>query len=301
MIWPFELQFMQLALAAGLVVGACAPLVGAFLVHKRLSLLGDGIGHMAFAGVAAGLLLNIAPLWTALAAAVLGALMVERLRRMRVAAGDLALALLFYGGIAGGVVLSGLAGSLNASMLSYLFGAVLTVTPGDIWTIAGIGGLILIVLAVTGRALFSVLIDEESARVAGLPVDALNALLAVLAAVTVVIAMRVVGILLVAALMVLPVGASQAFARSFRTMLAGASALGVVSVVAGLSASRAWNLAPGGAIVLTAAVAFAAASLLGGRVRRRNQEPHAVSPHTVGVGGAAHPGASVVSRPDDAR
>lgn len=276
MIWPFELRFMQLALVAGLVVGGCAPLVGGFLVHKRLSLLGDGIGHMAFAGVAAGLLLGVAPLWTALAAAVLGALVVERLGRARAASGDLALAVLFYGGIAAGVVLSGLAGSFNASILSYLFGAVLTVTPADIWTIGAVGAVIVVVLAATRRALFSVVVDEESARVAGLPVDVLNALLATLAAVTVVIAMRVVGILLVAALMVLPVGASQALARSFRSMLAGASALGMVCVVAGLTASRAWNLAPGGAIVLTAALAFTVASLLGSRRdRHRLRRPSA--------------------------
>ena len=259
---------MRLALAAGLVVGACAPLVGAFLVRRRLSLLGDGIGHVAFAGVAGGLLLHVAPLWSALAVAIVAAVLLERMRRSRSASGDLALALLFYGGIAGGVVLSGLAGSLNAGILAYLFGAVLTVTPADIWTIAAIGAVILVVLAVTGRALFAVAVDEESARAAGLPVDALGTVLAALAAVTVVVAMRVVGVLMVAALMVLPVGASQALARSFRSMLAGAALAGSLSVVAGLTASRAWDLAPGGSIVLAAALLVALASLAGSRTRR---------------------------------
>jgi zinc transport system permease protein len=263
---------MQLALEAGLVVGACAPLVGTFLVRRRLSLLGDGIGHVAFAGVAGGLLLGVAPLWAALAVAVAAALLLERMRRSRSASGDLTLALLFYGGIAGGVVLSGLAGSLNAGILAYLFGAVLTVTPAEIWTIAAMGAAILIVLAVTGRALFAVAVDEDSARAAGLPVDTLGTVLAVLAAVTVVVAMRVVGVLLVAALMVLPVGASQSVARSFRTMLAGSAAIGVASVVAGLAASRAWDLAPGGSIVLAAALLFALASLAG-TLRHRRTRP----------------------------
>ena len=264
MPWPFDLRFMQLALVAGLVVGASAPLVGAFLVRRHLSLLGDGIGHVAFAGVAGGLLLGVAPLWSALAVAVLAAVAIERMRRNRTASGDLALALLFYGGIAGGVVLSGLAGSLNAGILSWLFGAVLTVAPQEIWTMAAIGGAIVVVLAVTGHALFAVAVDEDAARAAGLPVDGLGMVLAALAAVTVVVAMRVVGVLMVAALMVLPVGASQALARSFRSMLAGAAAAGALSVVAGLTGSRAWNLAPGGSIVLAAAVMFALASLAGG-------------------------------------
>jgi zinc transport system permease protein len=111
--WPFDREYMQLALAAGLVVGASAPLIGTFLVQKRLSLMGDGIGHVAFAGVAAGLLTGLSPIWTALVAAVAGALAIEWLRLRRRASGDLALAVFFYSGIAGGVVLTGLAGSLD--------------------------------------------------------------------------------------------------------------------------------------------------------------------------------------------
>src|SRR4051794_25471395 len=129
--WPFEREYMQLALAGALVVGICAPLIGTFLVQKRLSLLGDGIGHVAFAGVSAGLLLGVWPMWTALVAALGGAVGVEWLRSHGRASGDLALALLFYSGIAGGVVLTGLAGSLNASTLTYLFGSVLTIDHGD--------------------------------------------------------------------------------------------------------------------------------------------------------------------------
>ncbi|MCA1691178.1 MAG: metal ABC transporter permease [Actinobacteria bacterium] len=210
--WPFDRQYMQLALAAGLVVGASAPLIGTFLVHKRLALMGDGVGHVAFAGVAAGLLFGISPLWTALVVAVAGAVAIEWLRLRRRASGDLALAVFFYSGIAGGVVLTGLAGSLNAGVLTYLFGSILTVSPADTVTIVVLGVVVLAAVAASWRALFSVILDEEAARVAGLPVDALSLGLAALAAITVVAAMRVVGVLLVAALMVLPVGAAQRIA-----------------------------------------------------------------------------------------
>jgi zinc transport system permease protein len=261
--WPFDRQYMQLALAAGLVVGACAPLIGTFLVHKRLSLMGDGVGHVAFAGVAAGLLFGLSPIWTALVAAVGGAIAIEWLRLRRRASGDLALAVFFYSGIAGGVVLTGLAGSLNAGVLTYLFGSILTVSPGDTVTIVLLGAVVLLAVGVSWRALFTVILDEEAARVAGLPVELLSLGLAALAAVTVVAAMRVVGVLLVAALMVLPVGAAERLARSFRGTLGWAAVIGVGSVILGLTTARMGDLAPGATIVLFAAAAFLAASLLG--------------------------------------
>lgn len=266
--WPFDRGYMQLALLAGLIIGVCAPLIGAFLVQKGLSLLGDGLGHLAFAGVAAGLLLEVAPLATALAMAAAGAIAIERLRSRGRASGDLALALFFYSGIAGGVVLLGLAGALDAGVLSYLFGSILTVTPADAWTVTALGVVIVSTLAVAGRALFAIVLDEESARVAGLPVDALNAVLAALAAVTIVAAMRVVGVLLVAALMVLPVASGQLLATSFRSTLAWSVVIGIGAVVVGLATARAWALAPGGTIVLVAAATFAVTSVVTARLAR---------------------------------
>ena len=259
--WPFEREYMQLALAGAVVVGLCAPLIGTFLVQKRLSLLGDGIGHIAFAGVAAGLLLDVWPIWTALVAAVAGALAIEWLRSHGRASGDLALALFFYSGIAGGVVLTGLAGSLDAGTLTYLFGSILTVDRADALTIAALGLVILASVALAWRALFSIVLDEEGARVAGLPVDRLNLGLAALTAVTIVAGMRIVGILLVASLMVLPVGAAQRLTRSFGATLLVASGIGAASAVVGLAGARQWELAPGGTIVLVAAAAFAVAAL----------------------------------------
>ena len=264
--WPFDRTYMQLALLAGIVVGATAPLIGVFLVQKGLSLMGDGIGHVAVAGIGASLLLDTSPTWTALVVAIAAALVIEFLRTRGSATGDLALALVFYGGIAAGVVLASRSGT-NTNLQPYLFGSILTATADDVWTVVGLGAVIVVAVGFTGRALLAVVLDEDSARVAGIPARSLNTMLAVLTAVTVVMAMRIVGVLLIAALMVLPVATSRLLARSFRTTLVGAVIVGVVSAVVGLFAARQWALAAGGAIVLVAAALFALASIVAGARR----------------------------------
>ncbi len=267
---------MQRALAAGLIVGAFAPLIGTFLVQKRMSLIGDGIGHVAFAGVGAGLLLSVSPVWMALVFAIVAALGVDYLRSRGKASGDVALALFFYSGIALGVVLLSLGGGLNASILTYLFGQPLTVTASEIRTTAALGAAIAIAMWTVRRVMFAVVTDEDWSRIAGLPTGLMNSLLAVLTACAVVAAMRVVGILLVAALMVLPVASAQVLAHSFRATLAWAVGIGMCSVVLGLTASGLWNLAPSGVIVLTAALFFGIVSI-GKRAAPRTlrQEEHA--------------------------
>ncbi len=262
--YPFEREFMQYALWVGLAVGACAPLIGIFLVQKRQALMGDGLGHIAFAGIAAGLLLEIWPVWTALIAAVAGALAIEWLRNRGSATGDLALALFFYGGIALGVVLISRSRSGELNILPYLFGSILTVEARDVRVVVILGLIIVGSLALIGRALFASLLDDESARVAGLPVVLANTTLSVLTAVTVVAAMRIVGILLIAALMVLPVATGRLVARSFRGTIIISVMVGIVSVIVGLVASYQWELAPGGAIVLVTAAIFVLAIIVGG-------------------------------------
>lgn len=257
----FEFEFMRLAFMAGAVVGVLAPVVGFFLVQRQMSLIGDGIGHVAFAGVALGYLIGVSPVWTALLAAVVGAVAIEWLRSRRKAAGDQALAIVFYTGIAGGVVLISAAGALNANLFSYLFGSILTVTRTDLTRIAllGLGSLLLI--AVLLRSLLAVAIDEEGARVSGLPVPILNGAVSMLAALTIGISMRIVGILLIAALMVLPVIAAQRVAWSLRSTMALSILVGLSSVLAGLTISYYGNLPPGGTIVLTATGFFLVATL----------------------------------------
>ncbi len=257
-----DLEFMRLAFAAGAIVGVLAPTVGFFLVQRNLSLVGDGIGHVAFAGVAAGYLLGISPVWTALAAAMIGALGIEWLRAQRRTAGDQALAVIFYSGIAAGVVLISAAGALNVNLFSYLFGSILTVTRTDLVTIAVLGIGALVVVALLLRPLLAVTLDEEGARVSGLPVPQLNAVISMLAALTIGVSMRVVGILLIAALMVMPVIAAQRVAWSMRSTMAVAVVIGLASVVIGLTTSYYANLPPGGTIVLAATGFFLVAAAL---------------------------------------
>jgi zinc transport system permease protein len=254
-------EFMRLAFAAGAVVGLLAPAVGFFLVQRNMSLIGDGIGHTAFAGVAAGYLLGVSPVLTALIAAVVGAVGIEWLRSRRRTAGDQALALLFYTGLAAGVVLASSAGALDVNLFAFLFGSILTVTREDLLVVAvlGVGGLATV--AVLYRALVGVVVDEEGARVAGVPVIALNVLVAGLAGLTIGLSMQIVGILLIAALMVLPAIASGRVAWSMGSSLVLAMAIGLASVFAGLTLAYYADLPPGGAIVLVAAGAFVAASL----------------------------------------
>jgi zinc transport system permease protein len=270
--YPFELAFMQRALVASVAVGVFAPMIGTYLVQKRLSLIGDGLGHLAFAGVGAGLVLGFAPLWAALLFAVVGAIGVDQLRARRRASGDLALALFFYSGLALGVVLVSAGGGFNAGILTYLFGQPLTVDAGEVVTILVLGAAIAVTVYLLGRVLFAVVSDEDWSRVAGLPVGPMNTFLAIVTACAVVAAMRVVGILLVAAMMVLPVASAQLLARSFAGTLRWAIAIGVGSAVLGLAAARIWDLAPGGTIVLVSAATFAVVAI----ARRRSSAPAAI-------------------------
>ncbi len=253
-------DFMRLAFATGAIVGLLAPAVGFFLVQRRLSLIGDGIGHVAFAGVAAGYLLGISPVLSALAASLIGAVAIEWLRSRRHAAGDQALALVFYTGIAAGVVLVSAAGALDVDLFAFLFGSILSVTSTDLLLVGllGLGG-----LGVTGllfRAFAGVVLDEEGARVAGLPIPFLNVTMAVLAALTVALSMRIVGVLLIAALMVLPVVAASRIAWSMRSTMLLAMGAGLVSVLAGLTLAYYADLPPGGTIVLVAAALYLGAA-----------------------------------------
>lgn len=262
---------MQRALLAALLVGLTAPAVGTFLVQRRLALMGDGVGHVALTGVALGYLVGGATSVTprdalavpaAVVVAVLGAVAIELLRARGRTSGDVALALLFYGGIAGGVLLIGLAGGTNANLVSYLFGSITTVTTADLVVTSVLAALVLAVTVGLAPALFAVCQDEAFARSSGLPVGLLNVLLAVTAALTVTVAMRVVGLLLVSALMVVPVAAAQQVARSFRTTMALALGIGVVVAVTGLSVTYVVDVAPGAMIVVLALVVFAAATAL---------------------------------------
>ncbi len=268
--------FMLRALAGALIIGLAAPALGVYLVQRRLSLIGDGIGHVALTGVGVGLLTNQSPVLTAVLVSVVGAVAVELVRERGRTSGDLALALLFYGGIAGGVVLVGLShDASNASLMQYLFGSLVTTSPSDIAVIAGLGAAVLVAMLVFRPALFALCNDEEYARVSGLPVRTLNLLLAVTTAVTVTIAMRTVGLLLVSALMVVPVAAAQQLTRGFRSTMAVAMLIGICSAGAGVVLSGEIDTAPGATTVLIALAAFLLTAGAGALWQRRRTTPAA--------------------------
>lgn len=246
-------DFMVRALVAAVLVGATAPTVGVHLVQRRLSLIGDGLGHVALAGVAIGVLMQSTPVLTALVVAVIGAVSIELIRARGRTGADIALAVLFYGGIAAGVVLLSRASEGTPTNINqYLFGAITTTTASDLATFAVLAAGVLLVTLGLGRYLFAVSNDEDYAVATGLPVVGLNVLLAVVTAVTVVVSMRVVGLLLISALMIVPVASAQALARSFRSTLALAVVIGVVASVAGVVTSYYQDTPSGGTIVLIA-------------------------------------------------
>ncbi|MGH8774859.1 MAG: metal ABC transporter permease [Jiangellaceae bacterium] len=262
-------DFMQRALLAALLTGLAAPAIGTYLVQRRLALMGDGLGHVALTGVALGLLTGWAPVWTAVVVATIGAVLIEFVRARGRASADVALAMLFYGGIAGGVLLTGLAGSTAATLNTYLFGSITTVSVTDLWVIVGLAAVVLVLCVGLRPQLFAVCQDEEYARVAGLSVRVYNVLIAVMAAVTVTVAMRTVGLLLVSALMVVPVATAQQLTRGFRATFALALVLGVIPSLTGVVFSYYVDVAPGASIVVIALIGFALAWPVGSLLRHR--------------------------------
>jgi zinc transport system permease protein len=265
----FTDPLMQRALVVALLVGLSSPVIGTYLVQRRMALLGDGIGHVALAGVAAGWLAgslanfsqrDALALPGAVIFAILAAVTIERLRERGTSPADVAMAILFYGGIATGVLLIGLAGGTGSNLLGYLFGSISTVTWVDVWITVALAGLILVIGLGLRHALFSVTHDQDFAIASGLPVRALNLLVAVLAAVTITVAMRVVGVLLVSALMILPVAIAQQFSRSFARTMHIAMVVGAVLCVAGLTITYYQDLQPGALIVVLGVVAYAIAA-----------------------------------------
>lgn len=263
--------FMVRALVAAVVTGLAAPAVGTFLVQRRLALLGDGIGHVAVTGVALGLLTGTSPTFTAVVVAILGALLIELIRSTGKATGDVALALLFYGGIAGGLLLVSLAGDGVFALQQYLFGSITTIPLSAVVVSAALAVVVLVVSFTLLPQLFSVANDEDYARTTGLSVRFYNVLISVLAAVTVTVAMRTVGLLLVSALMIIPVATAQQFSRGFRVTMLGAMAAGTLASLTGVTLSAFVDVPPGATIVLVSLAGFALTFPLGVVVQRRRR------------------------------
>jgi zinc transport system permease protein len=254
-----EYGFMHRAFIAGAVTALICPAIGVFLVPRRLSLIADTLSHVALAGVALGLLVGVSPVLGALLVTVVGAIGMEQLRARGALPGDAALAVFLSGGFALAVVLISLARGFNADLFAILFGSILTVSRADVWLISGLGAIVAIAIGAFYRQLLAIVLNEDLARTSGVPVTALNLLLTVLTALTTVVAMRMVGVLLVSAMIVIPTLTGFGLGRSFRQATLIAIASGLCSMTVGLIASYYLSLAAGGAVVLTALALFIAA------------------------------------------
>ncbi|HKW92076.1 MAG TPA: metal ABC transporter permease [Methylomirabilota bacterium] len=271
----FQYGFMHRAFAAGLVTALICPAIGVFLIPRRLSLIADTLAHVALAGVALGLVLGVSPVLGALVVALAGAVGMERLRARGALQGDAALAVFLSGGFALAVVLISLARGFNADLFAILFGSILTVSAADVWLILALGAIVAVAIGSCYRQLLAITLNEDLARTSGVPVAGLNLLLTVLTALTTVVAMRMVGVLLVSAMIVIPTLTGFALGKSFHTATAIAIAIALLSMISGLVAAYYLRLAAGGAVVLAALLIFAVASLLRRRPRATPREARA--------------------------
>lgn len=252
----FQYSFVVRGFEAGLIIAVIAPLIGIFLVLRRYSLIADTLAHVSLAGIAIGLLLKVNPLLTAIATAVVSSAAIERLRISRKVSGESALAIFLSGSLALAIILIGLAHGFNVDLFNYLFGSIVTVTQNDVWIIAGLGLVVIVLVALFYKELVYITFDEESATVSGIPTRFINIMLIVLAALTVAMSIPIVGVLLIAALMVIPVVSALQFGKSFRATIVISEIISIFSVVAGIISSFYLNLSSGGTIVMISLLCF---------------------------------------------
>ncbi|MBM4442548.1 MAG: DUF1007 family protein [Candidatus Rokubacteria bacterium] len=252
-----EYAFMRRALLAGAITALICPAIGVFLVPRRFSLIADTLAHVALAGVALGLVVGVSPTIGALVVTALGAVGIERLRARGALTGDASLAVFLSGGLALAVVLIGLGRGFNVDLFAVLFGSILTVTHTDLWLIAALGVVVAVTITALYPRLLAVTLNEDLARTSGVAVSTLNLVITILTALTTVIAMRMVGVLLVSAMIVIPTLAGFALARSFRGALLTAMAMALLAMGAGLILAYYLGLAAGASVVLTSLVLFA--------------------------------------------
>jgi zinc transport system permease protein len=246
----FQYSFIVRAFEAGIIVAIIAPLIGIFLVLKRYSLIADTFSHVSLAGIAVGLLLGINPILAALAFTVVASFGIEKLRASKKIYGESALAIFLSGALAVAVVVISIGRGFNTNLYNYLFGSIVTVTTFDIYIIAVLALVVIAVLIKFYKEIVYISFDEDSAKVSGIPVRMINGILILLAAVTVSLAIPIVGVLLISALIVIPVVAALQLKKSFLKTLIYAEAISVFSVVSGIFASFYLNLSTGGTIVL---------------------------------------------------
>lgn len=258
----FQYEFMVRAFWAGVIVAVIAPLIGSFLVVRRLSLIADALSHVALTGVAIGLLMGINPLITTVLCTVITAFIIEEIRSNESISGESILAMILPGGLALALILISVANGFNVNLFSYLFGSIATVTNQDIWIILSLGVFIISILFFFYRQFVYTSFDEESARTSGIPVRLINHIFMMLIALTVSVAMKVVGALLIGALMIIPVISSMQIIKGFKASMFVSMVIALISVLVGLVTSYYANLPAGATIVIVSILFFIAISLL---------------------------------------
>ncbi|MFA5830792.1 MAG: metal ABC transporter permease [Candidatus Paceibacterota bacterium] len=252
----FQYGFMVRGLEAGIIVALIAPLIGIFLVLRRYSLIADTLAHVSLAGIALGLMLGINPVYAAIGATTLSSVGIERLRTSKKIYGESALALFLSGSLAFGVVLLSIAKGFNINLLNYLFGSIVTVTMGDIYVMAVLAAIVSLALFLFYKELVYISFDEEAAMAGGIPVQFINFLLILLAALVVSLSIPIVGILLISALMVIPVITALQFKKGFTQTILCSEIISVFSVIFGIICAFYFNLSTGGTIVLVMLAIF---------------------------------------------
>jgi len=242
--------FVQRAVIAGSFISVLCSILGMFLVLRRLSLIGDGLAHVTFGGVALGLLFKVYPLYASIPVVLLGGYGILKLMERARLYGDAAIGIISAAGIAVGVLIASIAGGFNVDLFSYLFGNILAVSREEVILSAVMSLTVLAIIGLFYHELISVTFDEDLAKVSGIKTKAVNTLLVMLTAVTVVLAMRLVGVMLVSALLILPAVSAFQAARSFKSAILLSSFFGILSVLAGIFISFSWNLSAGATIVL---------------------------------------------------
>jgi len=257
--------FIQRALLAGTLIGLLCSVLGVFLVLRRFSLIGDGLAHFTFGSVALALLLRVSPEHVTLAAlpfVLIAAVAILRLTETKRIAGDAAIGIISALGIAGGVILASLAGGFNVDLFSYLFGNILSIDSGDVLLSLFLCGVVLLTVLLFYRDIFAVTFDEDLAKVTGVNARAVNLVLVLLTALTVVLAMKLVGIMLISALLILPSVAALQVARSFFSALLLSAGIGTLAVVGGIFSSITLNLPTGATIIVACFLAFVVTAFL---------------------------------------
>ena len=268
MFESFEYAYMQRALVAGVLIGALCAVIGVYVVLKGLAFIGAGISHASFAGVAIGVYLGVNPIWSAIVFCILTAWGIGLTSRRGHVKEDTAVGVFFASTMALGILIIGLKAGYQVDLFSYLFGSILAVTKQDVWTTVAIAAIVLGAVIVLYKDLMFVAFDPEMAQVTGVPAGKLYFLLITMMALTVVMSIKVVGIVLVSALIVTPAAAAYQLTEKFRNMMGLAVVFGVGSCVFGLVLSDVLGIASGATIVLLSTLVFFICAALSPRRRK---------------------------------